>query len=348
MTDEDNSRTEAEPVENAEIQEDFEIEQPEPEPHEPRDAREEIYQNFSRKRDDEIAAEAESVENTDSADIIDGDDDQPTPPDGDEMVEVIVYGEVHRVSADKVFKAGGLQAYQKHLAVEKGLQVNAHRAKELDAREEALRAREASASNPPDVPATDRHDGQTPDRSTPTGDQNLEELAGQAVEALYDGGENASSSLANLVEKAVQAKIGTGEPFDEGKLREQVKEDILRDQRQSQVDKARAKFIGDHPELNSRDAKFDPRMFEAVDIETEVVARENPEWEPEQVMSEAYDRIQRWRGLKKSDSMQDKQRDKQAMTRPKAGSQRYTPPPPPPRQTDSDYVSNLRKQRGLE
>jgi hypothetical protein len=89
-------------------------------------------------------------------------------------------------------------------------------------------------------------------------------------------------------------------------------------------------------------------MFTAIDTETTIVEREHPEWEPEQVVQEAYDRIQKWKGVPKSETMSDKQAEKRAMTRPRVGTQRYTPPPPPPRQTNSDYVSQERKRRGLE
>jgi hypothetical protein len=89
-------------------------------------------------------------------------------------------------------------------------------------------------------------------------------------------------------------------------------------------------------------------MFEAIDSETVVVEREHQDWEPEQVVQEAYDRIRKWRGVPSTETMSEKQAQKRAMNRPKAANARYTPPPPPPRQTNSDYVQQERKRRGLE
>ena len=89
-------------------------------------------------------------------------------------------------------------------------------------------------------------------------------------------------------------------------------------------------------------------MFKAIDSETTVVMREHGDWEPEQVVQEAYTRIQKWKGPPQPETMSDKQAQKRAMSRPRVGSQRFQPPPPPPRQTDSDYVASLRKGRGQE
>lgn len=186
------------------------------------------------------------------------------------------------------------------------------------------------AQNPGDLPTSD---GQT-----------LEEQARRYQEAVYDDAAEAPSILANMVKQAAQ----TGQQFDEQAFRRQVKEDVLAEQRQAKIVKAGRALIEAHPELNERDTNYDPRMYQAIDIETTIVEREHPEWEPEQVVQEAYDRIQKWKGTPQSETMSKKQAEKRAMTRPRSGTQRYAPPPPPPRQTNADYVAAERRRRGLE
>jgi len=76
------------------------------------------------------------------------------------------------------------------------------------------------------------------------------------------------------------------------------------------------------------------------------VERQNPEWEPQQVIDEAYKRISAWKGSHKTSTMTEKAADKRNMNRPRTNSGRYLKPPPPPAKTASDYVADLRKARG--
>lgn len=367
---EDSNRTVAEPVEvvhasrdeEPEIVETAEIVEPETtETDETDDVRGDIYKRHSQKRDKEIEEDTALpgqdteivVDNDGARDIIDDEDGaspvSATPSDVDEpMVNVTVYGDVHRVPQSRIDKMPGndndtkLQAYQKHLAVEKGLENNAHTARALEAREKAIAEREQRIKlEDAAVPAMDRQEG-TPDRSTPLDDQNLEEQARRYQEAVYDNDEDAPSILAGMVATAVNS----GDKFDPDTFRRQVKDEMLQEQRQSKIVKATTALISSHPELNERDPRFDPRTFTAVDDETTVVERQHPEFEPDEVVEEAYSRVQKWKGGHQTETMTDKQKEKQQRSRPRVGSQRYTPPPPPKRQTNSDYVASLRVTRG--
>ena len=344
--------------ENPEITEEFEVDKPEKAEKDyedvlidSEDPRGHIYKRHNEKRDQELADQGEIidendeivVENNESGAIIDAKDENRTPAKGEEMVEVLVYGDMHRVPKSRVDKAGGLQAYQKHLAVEKGLEINAHREKSLDEREKDIDERESRVSTKAAVPAMDPHKANPTD--LPSDDQNLVEMARQYQEAVYDGGDSAPSILASMVAKAASA----GEKFDKDAFRRQVKDDVLAEQRYSKVVKARTKLFADMPELNKKDTKFDPRLFTAIDDETPKVEREHPDWEPEEVIQEAYNRISKWKGGQKPiETMKDKQDAKRDMNRPKASSKRYTPPPPAPRPTNSDYVAKQRALRGQE
>lgn len=329
------------------------------------DPRAEIYKRQREKREAEIAAgeagfgddetqvdgfsdetEQEAVENEESTAIIEpSPSHSDTPPDSDPMVQVKILGDVREVPQSKVDAMGGVENYQIRIAAQEQMERNAHeraaneaRQAALDERERQLNARQA------EVPAMDPQQAKNPDRSTPTDGQTLEEQARRYQEAVYDDADEAPSILASMVQNAAN----TGQQFDEQAFRRQVKEDVLAEQRQAKIVKAGRALIQAHPELQERNTSFDPRMYNAIDAETTVVEREHPDWEPEQVVQEAFDRIQKWKGLPQTETMSDKQAEKRAMTRPRSGTQRYAPPPPPPRQTNADYVREERKRRGLE
>lgn len=322
------------------------------------DPRAEIYKRHGEKRVTEIEASAEQfsgentendelpIETDDSGDIIKPTHDQSATPQGVEMVNVKIRGDVRSVPKSKVDAQGGVENYQIRIAAQEQMEQNAHERAANEARTLSLDARERQqAERTAAIPAMDSQTGQDPDRSTQLDGQNLEEMARQYQEAVYDDAEGAPSILANMVKTAAQAG---NKAFDEVKFRKQVKEDVLGEQRQAKVVKASLALIKAHPELNQRDVAFDPRMYNAIDTETTVVQREHADWEPDEVVQEAYNRIQKWKGMPQPETMSVKQAQKREMSRPRVGSQRYTPPPPPPRATNSDYVAATRKARGQE
>lgn len=325
--------------------------------------------NKKREKDIEVSKAQFAPENTEIGDgnpelgvetdetgaIIEPSPQVATPPDAAEMVEVKVGGVTRSVPKDKVDAQGGIENYQIRLAAQEQMERNAHDAKALAARQAALddQERRMNATTAA-IPAMDSLESQTPDRSTPPDGQKLEANARRYQEAVYDDASDAPSifvqAVQEAVDSAVSAALKQGKPFDEAALRHQVKEDVLFEQRQAKIVKAGQAMINSHPELNMRDTKFDPRMYENIDNETMVVDREHPEWEPEQVVQTAYDRISEWKGNAppQPKTMSDKQAAKQAMTRPRTGTQRYAPPPEPPKATRADYVAAERKRRGLD
>lgn len=329
------------------------------------DPRAEIYKRHTEKRETEIKEseggfsdeppeieeedeenEQIAVENDESTTIIKPTPSRSaTPPDADETITVRVAGLDRQVSKKKVDSMGGAENYSIRIAAQEQMERNAHeraanekRKAALDEQERRLAERQAA------IPAMDSQQGQPPGRSTQLDGQNLEEMARRYQEAVYDDAADAPSILAGMVSMAAS----TGSTFDKDEFRRQVKEEVLADQRQAKIVKASHALIDAHPELNSRDPQYDPRMFDAIDSETIVVEREYPGWEPEQVVQEAFTRIQKWKGIPQPQTMSDKQAQKKAMARPRVGTQRFQQPPPPPRPTNSDYVASERKRRGLD
>lgn len=316
----------------------------------PEDARAGIYKRHGEKRDAEIAEQIEGKEqidldNDESSDILQaGDDRTSTPTDEDPLVEVVIFEHVRMVPQSKVEAAGGLQMYQMREAAYEQMRRNANRTTELDTRETALDDRDRQTPQPPAVPAMDQHKGQPPE-DLPSDDQTLETIAGQFQEALLDDADNAPSLLTQMVKKAAAQ---AGNNFDEVGFRRQVTEDVLAGQRKVKVVKARAALIEANPVLDKNNSKFDHRLFQAVDDETAVVERHHKEWEPEQILAEAWKKVSKWKGSSLTETMTTKQKEKQELNRPSSGTQRFTQPLPEPRQTNSDYVAAERKRRGLE
>lgn len=318
------------------------------------DPRSEIYARHNEKRDQEITESDDidqendqiAVENDEVVDIIDPTPEPTdTPPDSDPVATVKILGVDREVPQSKIDAAGGVENYQIRIAAQEQMERNAHDRAANEARSQALDERDRrQAAVQAEIPAMDSQQSQSPDRSTQTDGQTLEAKARQYQEAVYDDAADAPSILVDMVQTAANA----GTKFDENAFRQKVKEDVLAEQRQAKIVKASHALIAAHPELNQRDSKFDPRMFDAIDNETLVVEREHGDWDPDEVVEEAYQRISKWKGSPQPETMSDKQAQKRAMNRPRVGTQRYAPPPPPPRQTNSDYVTQERKRRGLE
>jgi len=295
----------------------------------------EKHRNFSENDESEL-------EPDDSTDIIAGDDDEP------EMVEIKIYGETRSVDAEKIDKMPGdtrearIQAYQKQQAVDAGMQDNARQRDTLDDRAKALDERERQiAKYEASLPTPGATKGQTPGDPPITGDQTIA-LAQKYQEAVYDGEENAPQLLAELI----QTGKNQGIPIDENVVISRAADELERRTRRKQVTAATTALIDAHPELDKEDSQYDQRLWTAIDDETMVVERQHSDWEPQEVMDEAYKRISAWKGTHKTSSMTEKAKEKRQMNRPRAASGRYQKPPPPPARTASDYVKELREKRG--
>jgi hypothetical protein len=321
------------------------------------DPRGAIYARHNEKRDKEL----DGSELTDAAKGYVEEDNPEIPVEKDtsptiiedqtdtEMVEVKVLGDLRNVPKSKIDAAGGVENYQIRLAAQEQMERNAHERAANEARQVAQDERERLWNEQQAaIPTQDSQEANPNPTDLPTDDQNLDILAAQHQEAMFDGDENAPSILVKLTKAAAAQAASQGQPFDQKAFAQQVKDELIEDQRKAKIVTAGHALIDLHPELNQRDTKFDPRLFTAVDDETEVVKRQHPEWEPEKIVQEAYDRVHKWKGAHKTETMDAKQEEKRAMSRPRSGTQRYTQPPPAPVPTRSDYVAKQRKLRGQE
>jgi hypothetical protein len=312
----------------------------------------ETQRQFDTEGMDEGTQDNESVvESSDLPDIIDAGDLK------DEFIEVKIYDEVRRVSKSKVDKAGGVQAYQKQVAVAEGFQRNATRTQELDERENRIKKRELdTAAQPDELPTLDAQQVQTtnPDDPPAKGDQSLEKLLTDYHEALLEGDDDLRDQLALKLHKR---NSESSQPLNMDTMIDRVADkaadklatreaDERTRQRLIDTTEAADALIAKVPKLQHRHKDFDRLLYNAINDETDIIEREHPDWEPAKVIAESWNKVKSWKGGTNVSTMSKKQEQKRGMNRPLANSGRNTPAPADPVRTDSDYVTDLKKSRG--
>jgi len=86
-----------------------------------------------------------------------------------------------------------------------------------------------------------------------------------------------------------------------------------------------------------------------VDHETDRVVEDFPDYDPAQVLEEAFNRVMEWRGGERPQaSLDTKLNEKRTIRQPRGSSLRSQPAPAKKRETRSEYVQKQRKMRGLE
>lgn len=285
-------------------------------------------------------------------------DDEPSDEEAivdeeidDGMVEIKVNGEVRKVEKKKIDKAGGKEIYQKKLSADLGLQNLSDQRKLLEeqrrifAEQQAQFAREqqAFAERQQNLPKMDDSTNKDSDLSH---DGRLK-LVKEYHQAMYDGDDDRANELFLKINgPGNQTPIPQVNPSEiASQAANQALQQIQRNDYQRRVTDANQVF-----ENEFKDVAGDPRLRQLANEETKIILRENPNADPLEVITEASNRVRSWYGDKSGNSSsEDKRASKRSMSSVKASSsQRSTPKPPPQRETDSDYISRLRRERGLE
>jgi hypothetical protein len=339
-------------IETGELEEAVELEKPAPEEEPELSPREIIAQKHDKARRAEIDESKETfgqVEKPAESSVDKPGDTATIDPDEPEMVEIKVHGRPLMVAKEKVDKAGGIVAYQKEVAVMQGFKDVAAQKKTLAEREQALDEREQNLTTKEET--LPKLDEKKPGEVKPTdppeeGDQTLVDLADQYHQAYLNGDDDEARDL--LLKLVAQPKQEKGIDPEELALQVAEKSEKIMEERSYNRDifNAKTDLFKDHPEL-----KTDTRLYTAVDDETEIVEREFPSYTPSQIMKEAYKRVSEWKGVTKptqSTTLNDKADEKRAMNRPATSTRRADAPPKARKQTDSDYIKSLRKNRGQE
>ena len=266
-----------------------------------------------------------------------------------ELVQIKVSGRIIEVEKERVDKAGGIEAYQKEVAVSQGFQDIAQQKKilkqeaaDLEERKAAFEERIKIPSSPPDESAK----SQKTDLPN-LGDQSISDLVRLQREALVEGDDETADRI-QIQLLGIRDSKDTQEPAQDIEIRAANRALGMMDERalKNSIRTAVSKFYIDNPEVNK---KSDPRLFQMIDDETDLVEAEFPDYSPQQVLTKAYDRVKEWRGNKKPlSSLETKQSEKRSTIRPKTRTGRSEPIPEPREQTRSEWVTEQRKLRGLE
>jgi hypothetical protein len=231
---------------------------------------------------------------------------------------------------------------QKHVAAEQRLEQATARSKELDARERALKVREAARVTPP-TPAVPAYD-----------DASLDADSKEIVRSLLSDSEDKAAGTVAKVLKKIRAATPQIDLDVVGKQAASIaRQEIAVEDHSRALATGFDKFKADYSDIVN-----DPKLFAIADREADAIAKEHPEWKPEQVFLEAGKKTQEWlvsMGMKpakpapKVDNLDSRrQQAKQKLTpMPQARSVRPVPAADPNADySPGDYMADLRKARG--
>lgn len=288
------------------------------------------------------------------------DDEPPAPSDPEpdpepEKVEIKVNGRVLQVDKEKVDAAGGVEFYQKQVAVNEGFKDLAAQRRQIEQEKQALEQEklELQKSSNQTPPQSDESQNASQDLPV-SGDQrqgNRAELVRKHREALLDGDDATADELMMQLLGETQAQPTTPpQPqIDETVVASKAVE--LLDERTAQRNLADAgnRVFEENPELLT-----DKNLFNRVDGLTNLVKAEHPDWNDYEVMTESVKWAKQLNGEAPAPAADPtppantKVAEKRALNTPRANTGRAKAPPPPRQQTNSEYVTALRKSRGLE
>lgn len=306
---------------------------------------------------DEPAVTPEPSKDEDDLDPDDELDNDPVDePEAEKQVKVKIYGQERLVDKKVVDAAGGIKEYQKQVAAAEKAQVERDRAyieqesKRLadEKRElERLRQQQTVPSQDPSKTSDLPSDDQAAEK-----EKNRAELLKSAGEHLLDGDVGEYTRLMNqYYAEAPTAQRSEAEPVDIDKIVEQVEQrtiqNMSRQQQQAAYRDARETFFVEHPDLAA-----DADLFAKVDRRTVILQEEHPDKSPTDIVRLAAEEVRkayvpdRQPPSNPAQSRQAKVAAKRAMSKPSGGSTVSQPPPEPEQPTASDYVAQLRQQRG--
>lgn len=299
-----------------------------------------IYAKHAEKRLTEVAGIA-----PDGAGVTDSAVDAP-----DDDVTVKVNGKERKVARAKVEAAGGVDAYQKNAAASELLnQASAEmrRLRDIDAeqrrrdqellfREHELEAARAAAEKKPPADLPDEGDRKA--------------LAREYHEAMVDGDMDKADDLLIKMQAAPKATAVNPDEVAQRAVK-LAKEELAAEERKkaaAKAEKERLEAVTEFEEKHS-DLAEDEELRTLVDVKTVEIYREHPDWGPKAIVTEAIKSVRTLVSrIKGGTTADDKLAAKRSLSVVRGGSARAVSRPAPAPQTKSQYVEQLRKQRGLE
>lgn len=303
----------------------------------PNDPRTAIY----AKRDAKLKAEMQGDAAAAPVEVPQHDD----APQTDE-VKVIINGKEKLVSQARIDAAGGIVAYQKQAAASELLNQASAEARRVKEYEAALLAKEQELAQR-EQEFMRQAQFQTPALSD---EDALLAASKEYHDALLDGDTDKASRLLLQINAArAGATVNKDEIASEAvrKARQELEfERNRKEQERFEIERQEANFDF---EARFPDIADDPKLRALANQETIELQRQNPNWTPKEIIIAAAQSVRSWATERMAiPSTDQKLAAKRGATNIRGGSavaaQRQAPPP----QTKSNYVAELRKQRGLE
>ena len=262
----------------------------------------------------------------------------------DPEITVVVNGKEKLVAQSRINAAGGVAAYQKSAAASEMLNqasADSRRLREqevqLQERERLLIVREQQMNQPEKV-------------AGPSSQDALRQIAKEYHEAILDGEMEKAGELLIQLQATPRAMV-------EGK--NEVAAEAVRVAR-AEMERDRSDAADKLFEANRQDAVLDfqerfpdvaddPKLRAMADSETVTIQQAHPTWTPKEIINEAAQSVRKWITERTAIPSAERKLDaKRGLGNIRGGSAVAVTRQAPPPQTKSNYVENLRKQRGLE
>lgn len=276
-------------------------------------------------------------------------EDKEPEPIPDEDVTVKVNGKEKKVSKSKVEAAGGIDAYQKNAAASELLNQASAEARRLREREEQLQRREQELQFREHAQEAERDAAQKTTPAAPPDTDARKALAREYHEAMIDGDMDKADELLIRMQTAPTATVVDPEKIAERAV-QRAREELTAAERKKQAEKFESERIEAVTEFETKHADLagDPELRAMVNGKTVEIYREHPEMGPKAIVNDAIKSVRSLVTRIKDPGADDKLNAKRQLSTVRGGSARAIPRPAPPPQTNSSYVQELRKQRGLE
>ncbi len=317
----------------------------------PKNIRSEIADKYSKK----FNPEPEEEEKGEDGDKVSADKNKKD----DGTVEVIVNGQKILADKSKIDDAGGVENYQKTVAAHQGLKELAKQRKMLENERLLIAQEKELIKQQQNLPPAKEDDSSQEEVLTSLKEEQIS-LMKQYNDALYSSDEDKSVVLLQeLIANGVKMsapKQPTQEPIDQEQIINTAVDRIHKENAETAkfqyaLDEAQTKFKEEYADIyNNVTAK------NIANEQTKVLKVQNPDWTPMQVVMKAGEITRNIvQGLRDTGSEQDdaKERERKIADKAKrssvkpAGIRAAAKQQPKP-QTNSDYIANLRKSRGLE
>lgn len=259
-------------------------------------------------------------------------------PKPEEEVLVKVNGKERKVPKSKIEAAGGIEAYRKNAAASELLNQAAAERREIEAQKLQLEAQAQEIQR-------EREELQRT-RQKPVASEDIKALAQQYHEAILDGEIDKASDL------LIQMQAARGDSEEIAKRAAAEARAALQQERaaeRKQQFEAERRDAVEWFESEFPDISEDQELRSIADRKTIELLEANPNWGPRKIVEESARMVRDWMGNKGIGKLpSDKLEAKRGLSVVKGGSARAVPRQTSKLPTNSQYIENLRKSRGLD